>query len=477
MDFKKLDTLVDSCRDEFLESLGRWMKIPSVPGKPETDAPFGREIRSMLDTALADARDYGFSTRCFDGFVGDVTLGCGEKTLGILCHLDVVPAGEGWTVEPFRLTRRGSDLLGRGVIDNKGPALAALFAMRCVRDAGFPMKDTVRLIYGCDEESAMSDMEHYKKCTAAPDYGFSPDSEYSVVNTEKGAMHLRLTKETGGEDGAQIPVYELYAGEQINVVAGTARAVIGVTEKNKQAVLQDIREIACGHNFRLYTKELDEHRLELTAEGLSAHASAPQMGKNAAGMLLTTLANLKAGGGSRKSIELLAETIGMTSDGNKLGIAASDDISGALTCNLGIMRYDGLHLCLDLDIRFPLCTNEEKICGQMAIRVSSAQIAVTRIDGYGAHHVPAEHFVVQKLLKTYRDISGRDDLPHFVGGNTYSRHMPNTVAFGPRFPEMKSSAHMPDESIPLETLMTCMRAIAHAIVDLAGCEVESSVNP
>ena len=188
MDYAKLDALIEARRDEFLKDLGRWLSIPSVKGAAEEGAPFGRENRRMLDLALEDARGYGFDTRMFDGYAGDISMGNGEKTLGILCHLDVVPAGDGWTVEPFALTQKDGNLIGRGVLDDKGPALAALYAMRCVRDAGVELKDTVRLILGCDEETGMTDMAYYNAHTASPDYGFSPDAEYPVINIEKGGL-------------------------------------------------------------------------------------------------------------------------------------------------------------------------------------------------------------------------------------------------------------------------------------------------
>ena len=173
MDYAKLDALIEARRDEFLKDLGRWLSVPSVQGAAEEGAPFGRENRRMLDLALEDARGYGFDTRMFDGYAGDISMGNGEKTLGILCHLDVVPGGDGWTVEPFALTQKDGNLIGRGVLDDKGPALAALYAMRCVRDAGVELKDTVRLILGCDEETGMTDMAYYnatplRRTTASP---------------------------------------------------------------------------------------------------------------------------------------------------------------------------------------------------------------------------------------------------------------------------------------------------------------------
>ena len=202
-------------------------------------------------------------------------------------------------MEPFALTQKDGNLIGRGVLDDKGPALAALYAMRCVRDAGVELKDTVRLILGCDEETGMTDMAYYNAHTASPDYGFSPDAEYPVINIEKGGLHILLSKNTGGEEGAEIPVYELYAGERPNVVPGIARAVVGC--KDVSALRERLELVAAARGFELALRDLGNGRAEITATGKSAHASTPHLGKNAAGMLLIALSELGAGGGSREA--------------------------------------------------------------------------------------------------------------------------------------------------------------------------------
>ena len=466
MNYEKLDALIEERREEFLSDLGRWLAIPSVRGEAEEGAPFGRENRRMLDLALEDARRFGFDTRMFDGYAGDITMGEGEKTMGMLCHLDVVPAGDGWTVEPFALTQKDGNLIGRGVLDDKGPALAALYAMRCVRDAGVELKDKVRLILGCDEETGMRDMLYYNEHTAAPDYGFSPDAEYPVINIEKGGLSILLSRNTSGEEGAEIPVNELYAGERPNVVPGAARAVVGC--ENVDALRQRLELVAAARGFELSLRDLGEGRAEITATGKSAHASTPHLGKNAAGMLLIALSELGAGGGSREAIKTLASCLGISGQGKLLGIAVTDDLSGPLTCNLGILRYDGAHLSAQLDIRYPLCASEEKICGQICMKVSPAQIAVTRLSGHAPHHVPANHKVVKGLLKTYSEVTRHEGYAFAIGGGTYSRCMPNTVAFGPCFPGDVDTCHMPDEWFSLENMMLSIRIMAHAIVELAG---------
>ena len=312
----------------------------------------------------------------------------------------------------------------------------------------------------------MTDMAYYNAHTASPDYGFSPDAEYPVINIEKGGLHILLSKNTGGEEGAEIPVYELYAGERPNVVPGVARAVVGC--KDASALRERLELVAAGRGFELDLRDLGNGRAQITATGKSAHASTPHLGKNAAGMLLIALAELGAGGGSREAIQTLAACLGISGQGKLLGIAVMDELSGPLTCNLGILRYDGQSLSAHLDIRYPLCASEEKICGQICMKVSPAQFAVTRLSGHAPHHVPANHKVVKGLLKAYSDVTGHEGYAFAIGGGTYSRCMPNTVAFGPCFPGDVDTCHMPDEWFSLENMMLSIRIMAHAIAELAG---------
>ena len=162
MNYEKLDSIVLSLKDELLADMKRWIAVPSVLSESAgPNAPFGKANREMLDLALETARKYGFEARDVDGYAGDVSMGSGEKTLGILCHLDVVPAGDSWTKDPWGAEIEDGKIYGRGAMDDKGPALIALYAMRAVRDAGIPLTDGVRLIWGCDEETGMNDMRHY----------------------------------------------------------------------------------------------------------------------------------------------------------------------------------------------------------------------------------------------------------------------------------------------------------------------------
>ena len=465
MDFEKIDALVMSMKDQLVEDMKRWIAVPSVQGPAEENAPFGKENRRMLDLALEDAKKYGFEVRDVDGYAGDISFGQGEQTMGMLCHLDVVPAGDGWTHDPWGAEIVDNKIYGRGTMDDKGPALCALYAMRAVKDAGVPLKDGVRLILGCDEETGMSDMRYYAKKYKMPDYGFSPDAEFPVINIEKGGLGLLISKYTGGEGDAEIAVESLYAGVRPNVVPGVAKAVLKV--RDPEGFKAAVEKVAQEKGFRLTTEE-EDGRIALIAEGESAHASMPHLGKNAAGMLLIALKELGAGGNSKDAIAALAEVLGMEYDGAKLGIKQEDELSGPLTCNLGILRYDGLNLTAQLDIRYPLCADEEKMCGAATMALSGAGLALTRLGGHTPHHVPAEHKVVKGLLKVYHEVTGRDAYAFAIGGGTYSRMMPNTVAFGLNFPGDTDTCHMPDEFIDVDKMMLSVKIFAHAIATLAA---------
>ncbi len=469
--FKKMEELIDSWQGEMIDMLRGWIAIPSVathnpdaePGKP-----FGIEPRKVLDLALADAAKLGFDVDNVDGYAGAVQLGSGEKTMGMLCHLDVVPAGDGWNYPPYELTVADGKMIGRGTMDDKGPALAALFAMRAVRDAGVPLQDGVRLILGCDEESGMQDMRYYASHRQMPDYGFSPDAEFPVINIEKGGLSIVLSKRTGGEEGAQIPVYELNAGVAPNVVPGKAYAVVGTQNVSFSELEKACAEMCNDGVTKLNVNDLGENRAKIEAIGQSAHASMPHLGVNAAGMLLIALSKLNAGGGSKTAIDCLAEKIGLKGDGSGLGMNVADEESGALTSNLGILRYDGDELKAVLDNRVPICGDPVMLLGNCTLAVASGGLSVSTRGYRGPHHVPADSPIVQGLLKAYHEVT---DLPAYafaIGGGTYSRMMPNTVAFGFNFPGDADPCHMPDESVDIAKFVMSVKIFAHAIARLAG---------
>ena len=468
IDYAKLDARVAELKDELIADIQKWTSIESLQADPVDGKPFGENVAHMLDVALDTAKGYGFETRNIDYYCGDVSLGKGEQTLGILSHVDIVPAGEGWHHDPFGGEIADGKIFGRGTIDDKGPALCALHAMRAVRDCGIPLKDGVRLILGCDEETGMTDMRYYREHMQVPDYGFSPDASFPLINIEKGMVVAELRYHGAGEAGAKIPVYELYAGERCNVVPAAARAVVGTENVSFDELKAMLEKHAAKVDQKIFVKDLGGNRAEIATEGVLSHGSLPEFGVNAASILLIALNAIGAGAGVKPMLKMMTEKVGMEPDGKSLGIKCDDPLSHHLSCNLGILRYDGTDFCATLDIRFPICTSEEEVITKIQAAVAPYGAEAEEISGHEPLHVPAEHKVVKGLLKVYNELTNSDEKPLAIGGGTYSRTMPNTVAFGVVFPDQDDCCHIADEYIVIDRMMQAVRIFAHAIVELAG---------
>ncbi|MBQ3575533.1 MAG: dipeptidase PepV [Clostridia bacterium] len=453
-----------------IADIREWLAVPSVQADPLPGKPFGENVARALDVALATGSKYGFETRNIDYYAGDISMGSGEQTMGMLAHLDIVPVGEGWTHDPFAGEIEDGKLFGRGAIDDKGPALVALHAMRAVRDAGIPLKDGVRLILGCDEETGMSDMRYYASKLKMPDYGFSPDAMFPVINIEKGGVNVEIAWE--GKAEADIPVVELYAGERPNVVPAFAKAIVGSEKVCFAEIEKKVFDYAEKSGRKLAVKYLGDNKVEISAEGVLSHAAWPEGGVNAAGVLLIALKEMGMGANIQPALDMANACIGMEYDGASLGIKRDDELSHELTCNLGILRWNGEKFSATLDIRYPLNITEEEIMENIGRAVAPYGCCANRIGGHTPLHVPQEHKIVRGLMQVYNELTNSDLKPLAIGGGTYSRMMPNTVAFGIVFPDQEDCCHIADEHIEIDRMMEAVRIYAHAIAELASGNIE-----
>ena len=450
-----LDKAVEALRPQLEQTLAAWIRIPSVKDAPQPGAPFGADVRRMLDRAIEDGRALLGNARDVDGYACDMEIGQGEDVIGILAHLDVVPAGDGGQVDPCGAQVVGGKMYGRGTSDDKGPAVAALYAMKAVQDAGIPLGKRVRLILGCDEESGMEDIAYYDKAIGLPAVGFSPDAEFPVINTEKGILQMRLHAPLTCDR-----LVSIQAGTRPNVVPGTATAVV-----RGEDTVQRAAAFAQQADIRLGSEPAEGGAFRLTVTGVPAHASTPWQGVNAAGQLLRVLQAAGVGG---DCLSTLADAIGHDSDGTGLGIAGSDGVSGPLTVNLGLLSYDGQALQATLDCRYPVFFSDAQIVRFVKLRLSGVGFEVETGHGAQPHHVPASSFIVQTLLKVYGELSGREAKVIAIGGGTYARCMKQAVAFGPLFPGEEELAHQAGENVDLAQLMLSVRIFAYAIAELAG---------
>lgn len=452
----KLNAIIESMHDEMIDTLQKWIRVPSVKGEAAPGAPFGKEVRSMLDMALADCEQMGFKTQNFDGYIAHADLGEGsdEDALAILAHLDVVPEGDGWKYPPYGAVIENGRMYGRGTSDDKGPAVAALYAMKAVKDAGIPLRRKVRLILGCDEESGWEDIAHYNKVATMPRMGFSPDASYPIINIEKGICRLELHGVLSNE-GLQVIAFN--NGERPNVIPGRASAlVVGDAATVAQA------EPAAKKLDIPAEVQLTDKGVSITVTGISGHAAYPETARNANGEMLLLLREL----GVQGDLCLLADKIGLDYKGEGLEISVSDGISGYLTCNLGIIRAGEGGVYATLDIRYPVMTNPD-----MIIKNVSASLPGMRVDAMEVkepHYVPAGSELVQNLLDAYHEVTGYERKCLYTGGGTYARSLQEGVAFGASFPQDEDLAHQANEYADIEGLYKNIKIFALAIVKLAG---------
>ncbi len=456
----RIEAILTRYREEMMETVQKWVRIPSVRGEAAPGAPFGTEARRALDTAMADCSRFGLDTQIFDGYAGHADLGVGpaRDALAILAHLDVVPVGDGWTRDPFGGERADGRIYGRGTSDDKGPAVAALFAMRAVREAGVPLRRKVRLILGCDEECGSADLAYYKKVTEMPRSGFSPDADYPVINIEKGGTHILFSGELSREG---LQVLSMQVGERANVIPGFASALV----EGGEEVAQQAEEAGRKLGFPVKTT-LGNGAVIIETTGLTGHAALPEHGKNAIGQMLLIFREL----GAQGALLELADSVGMTFHGENLGIAMRDDVSGELTGSLDIIRIENGRLEAVMDVRYPVLFSPERMYQLLSQRL----VYLTASDNgtRPPHFVSDRTELVQELLEAYHEVTGGEKRTIAIGGGTYAQSMEEGVAFGALFPGEAEMAHQADEYIAEEAVFQNARIFARAIVRLAGKESE-----
>lgn len=411
------------------------------------------------------AQEQGLRTRLVENVMLEADLGEGaEPGLGVLCHLDVVPEGTGWTVPPYALTRREGKLYGRGTIDDKGPAVAALFALGAIRALKIPLAAPVRLLLGSDEENGSSDLACYRAKHKMPPMLFTPDGDYPIINIEKGMLRAGFCASYRQEGERR--VLWLHAGKAANAVPGRAEACLsGISlEQARQAAQALPKELAIA-----FREEQDG--LVLLIEGRGAHASTPEQGENALTGLIRMLCALPGmeGDGLLPLLEEIALLFphGET-NGRSAGLACQEAESGALTLALSVLRCRKGKLEGMVDIRFPLCETLPSVTQKLSQALAAHGFNFHKIMGSEPHRVPEESPFIQTLLHVYTQQTGLPGYCTAIGGGTYVHGIPGGVAFGAMFPGEDNHMHGADEFITEENLLRNAKIIAHAVLALCG---------
>ena len=449
-----------------MEAISRLVRVRSVREEARPGMPFGPGPAAALAEALELAGELGFAVKNYDNYVGAVDLNGQDTAVHILCHLDVVGEGTGWTVtEPYEPREVDGMLYGRGTDDDKGPVCAVLLAMQAVRDLGVPLKRNARLLLGTDEESGSEDIAYYYAREPYAPWTFSPDGEFPVINIEKGSYKPVFTK-TWAEETATPRVKELHGGFRINVLPPEAECVIAGLSAEAARPYCDQAAADTGASFEL-REEGDD--LRVLCHGTGAHASTPEEGNNAITALLHLLAALPlAKVGSTAALRALSVLFPHGDcAGKALGIAQADGISGPLTLAFSLLEVTPTGLSGQFDSRVPICAGEANCRDAAAAAFARFGFAVSgEMDA--PHHTPADTPFVSTLLKCYEQYSGRKGECLAIGGGTYVHHIPGGVAFGCAMPGFNGNMHGADEHTCIADQLTAAKIFTQAIIDLCG---------
>ena len=453
-------------RQQLVEAISRLVRIRSVREEAQPGMPFGPGPAAALAEGLKLAEELGFSVKNYDNYVGAVDFNDQETQLHILCHLDVVGEGTGWTVtEPYEPIEVDGMLYGRGTDDDKGPVAAVLLAMQAVKDLGVPLKKNVRLLMGTDEESGSEDIAYYYSKEPYAPCTFSPDGEFPVINLEKGSYKPVFTK-TWAAESATPRVKELHGGFRINVLPPEAQCVVAGLSAQAARPYCNKAAAETGVAYELTERGDDLHIL---CKGKGAHASTPEEGVNAITGLIHLLCALPlAKVGSTAALHALNALFPHgDSAGKALGIAQADEMSGPLTLAFSLLELNDTGLSGQFDSRVPVCANEDN-CKAVA-EAAFAKFGFAAEGGMQApHYTPADTPLVTTLLKCYEQYSGRKGECLAIGGGTYVHDIPGGVAFGCAMPGFNGNMHGPDEHTCIADQLTAAKIFAQAIIDLCG---------
>ena len=464
----KIDAWFDANSDDMIKDLGRLIEINSVRSPAEDGAPYGAESRAVLSLAQSMIEDRGHKVNVFEDMMITADFGPTPPILGILTHLDIVASGEGWDTDPLKLVIKDGNLYGRGVIDNKGPSVAAMYAAYCALELYPELKHGVQLILGSGEETGFEDITQYIKKNTLPPNVFTPDAQYPIVNIEKGRF-MSVFGAKWEKDTTLPRIVSITGGKTPNVVPNTSEAVIkgfSISDVEKSCTEFTVKT---GAKFSVVA---DGDTLTVTAEGISSHASMPERGNNAQTALIEMLVNMPFA--KSKSFEYLCALNRLFPYGDNHGIALGidmrDEIAGRITVNFGVLRFSELEFSGTFDCRSPGCADDVDLVGMTRSALEREGIEQTHHDIKGWHHTPEETTFCQKLLWIYEEYMGEPGKCISMGGLTYVHDVQGGVAFGVAMPDDDNRAHGVNEFISIKQLIMSAKMFTLAIIDMCANE-------
>jgi predicted dipeptidase len=428
------------------EAIKGLVRFRSVVEEGGDGFPFGKGVDDVLRETLEISERLGFRTKYGEGgYYGYAEVGYGEELIGVLGHLDVVPAGEldTWDTDPFHPVEKEGKIFGRGTQDNKSPILAALFAAKALMDAGVTCNKRLRFIFGTDEESLWRGIKRYLESEEKPSVGFAPDSKFPLIYAEKGLLEFYL--EGSNEGGLR-----LMGGHAFNAVPD---AIVYEGERQDELAVE-LDELG-------YDYERVDGGIKVL--GKAAHASVTEKGINAIARLAVAL---DAAGVESKVIRFVAREISEDSYATSIFGECADEPSGKLKFNVGKIDI-GKEEQLAIDIRIPVTIPKDEVVGKLNVVAQEYGLAYREYDWLAPIYLPLNHFLIRTLMNVYRQVTGdTTSEPEASGGATYARAIDNCVAFGPMLPGRPTVEHQPNEYVVLEDLYVAMEVYAYALYKL-----------
>ncbi len=463
-DLNKIQEFIDKVKNEYIKDLSDIISIPSVEGNQVGEKVFGENVAKALETILSMGEKYGFVSENIEYRCGKITLKSKNKKsepykegfeneVGVVGHIDVVPAeASTWSCEPFALTLRDDLLLGRGMEDDKGPLIAAIYAMRYIKEElKIDLPFDISVIAGCNEETGMKDLPFYLKKYNAPFFSITPDASFPVCIGEKGISTVYIT----------IPhclknVKSFSGGTVKNAVAGNAVAVLA--EKSD-----------LNGNERISVKEN-----VIKAEGITAHAAIPESGLNAIGLLAEyLLENVSLDEKEKNAFEFL-KSAAFDYKGNVLGINTEDEFSGYLTCVAGVATTEDDSITQSFNIRLPVTKDWDIVFKKIDEFCQKNGFSLKLTGASKPYYIPADSKEIKTLLNSYRAVTKDNSEPYTIGGGTYAKIFPNTYVFGAAqskyssiLGDGKGGAHENDEYLSVKEFEDCIKIFVHLFLSIS----------
>ena len=461
---KTLNSYIDKIKDEIINSTCEVINIPSVFNNNDgSNTPFGSDTVKALEYVLDLGKSFGFRTKNIDNKCGYIEFGEGEKLLGIIGHLDVVPADNDWSYSPFNATIDNNNIYGRGAVDDKGPVIAALYAMKAVVD-NYNLDKRVRLILGLNEETNWECIERYKETEELPDISFSPDANFPCIYAEKTIESLYLKQEYIKDPTLYIEDISTN-NNAINVVPKYCSVKLGFDNLKITNIISDIKNTLNNYDYDINIEEIDASHITLTSIGIASHAARPHLGNNAISKLLIVLYDLfRLYNIQLDILNYFIKYIGDDYTGKNLSINFEDE-SGNLTLNTSQFFLKNNYLNIGFNLRIPVTINYKNIEKEFKkYCTNNLEVNVSRIQE--PLYFKKDHPLVVQLCNIFNEYNNSDLEPEAIGGGTYARAFEHCISFGPKMPGAKDMCHQTDEYISIDNLIFCTKVYAQAILDL-----------